>query len=85
MAERMVPSPHTLVFSQAGILCKEGFEGSSGWTDSHPLVKSRVSDEWSLPECLGNTAVHERNVLEKSPAGTGRCPDFLDRTLKNFG
>ena len=38
-----------------------------------------------FPEFLRNTAVHERNLLQKGHVGTGRCPGSLERTLKNFG
>jgi len=38
-----------------------------------------------FPHFLGNTVVHERNVLEKGHVGTGRCPGSLERSLKNFG
>jgi len=38
-----------------------------------------------FPEFLGNTAVHERNLLGKGHIDAGRCPGSLERTLKNFG
>ena len=34
-----------------------------------------------FPEFLGNTAVHERNLLEKGHDGTGRCPGSLEREV----
>ena len=37
-----------------------------------------------FPEFRGDTALHERNLLEKDHVETGRCPGSLERTLKNF-
>ena len=50
------------------------------------LTGSQSREEFlEFPEFLGNTAVHERNLLEKGHVRTGRCPGSLERTLKNFG
>jgi hypothetical protein len=38
-----------------------------------------------FPDFLEDPLVPERNLLEKGHVGTGRCPDFLERTLKNLG
>jgi hypothetical protein len=53
--------------------------------DKQALWKDQGKKKLEFPEFLGNSAVHERNLLEKGHARTGRCPVSLERTLKNFG
>ena len=37
-----------------------------------------------FPKFVENAAVHERNLLERCPIGTGRCPDSLERKDKKI-